>query len=554
MYLTILDFLDYRKLITTLNGIITRPQLTDLLRIYSQIDKVRTPRDKIRIVALKALMDKNISESKPLLQYPKDYSSVKIYVTISTLEMTNLKLNKNMLEAINLINSNEISEYLSFEGETPIVITRDKLLSPTTYKDIYQVVKLAKKYKQVGYLKGTTWVNISGSNIFKGDLITEEQQVLNIMKNYYVTNSPTLYSNFKIIDFCNSNEVVPNNIFTNSDYYKVQFKYILKDEESDLPKPIVIKLDGSIIDIIVHKRFMETYLQEQLPGYYDIVWVNENRESSTRWISKFIIGNKLYEGSFLMLKCIAWPDNSVQSITYMLRKTIDRVDHLWIAATKGIGKSTLTGLLAKQSNEWLVIDSDAKGKLLYVLSKNDELQKDCIDGNYTSPGLVNALYKIIMDGNDVLNIYELAAEEFCLFHSIDTNLILKNQMNHLYHLFIEVYNVCSKLLPSDKNGWFKLCGCMLPYHNLKLAINDVSSKKSMKVLQFVHNANELYGAMSDAVFTLESTINTMTVHLRRERGSKVVQMFLCNFYEYTNTFTTTPINLHILSKALLKEF
>lgn len=554
MNLTILDFPDYRKLITTLNGIITRPQLTDLLRIYSLIDKVRTPRDKVRINALKELMDKNLADKKPLLLYPKDYSVTRIYVKASSLELDNPKLNKNMLEAINLMNTNELSEYLSFEGDTPIVITRNDALQPTTYKDIYQIIKIAKRYKQVGYLKGTTWVNISGSNIFKGDLITEEQEVLNVMKNYYVPGANTLYSNFKIADFCGANDVVPTSVYVNSDYYKIQLLYNLESGTSDLPVSMVNKLNGSMIDIIVKKSFLDTYLKDELPGYNDIVWVNENRESSTRWISKFVIANKMYEGKFTLKHCIAWPDNSINSIIYMLRNTIARVDHVWIAATKGIGKSTLTKRLTEQDNEWLIIDSDVKGKLLYVISKSSELQQDCKDGNYTSPGLVNALYDVIMATNEIESLYELAASEYCAHHSIDVEMILKNKMGSLYHSFINVYNVCSKPLPSDKNGWFKLCGCILPFHNLRLTMSNYPDKKPLKVLQFVHNANELYGAMSDAVFTLESTINTMPIHLRRERGSKVTQMFLANFYEYTNTFTTTPINLHILSKALLKEY
>lgn len=530
MYLTILNFTDYRKQIAELNGIITRTQLTDLLRIYTQFDKQKTIVTDTRIQAFRQLIDYNLEKKRPLLPKISDYSKQKINITIKALRFDAVKRSKTLNELNKLIATNELGDYLQIEDESNPVITKDAIIvikmdytkDYDEYDNIYQVIKLAKNYKTVGYLQDIEWVNISASNIFKGDLTNEEAAVANVMKKYFIGDSKnkTLFSNFKLSDFCNGINVNMSAALIDSKYYRVNLAYTLT--ESSLPESLSKKLDGCYIDAIVHRNFIKGYDAPELPNYYDIVWIIESKNSSSSWTSKFALANKMYEGSLELRTCIPWPDNAIESIIFGMKRVIARVDHVWVAAGKGVGKSTLSDSL---DDTWMIIDSDTKGKMLYKIIHDESLQKDCLDKNYTSPGLVSTLYDVVFNGDDVPSIYEIMAEKYCTENAITPEVILMNKINSYYNNFIPIYNNVSKFLSSDKNGWFKMCGCVLPFYNLRHSMGPDNTGKKLKVLQFVHNANELYGAMSDAIYYIESTINTTPIHLRRLRGSIVTQMF-----------------------------
>lgn len=539
MFITIFDFPDIFTQIQTQNTVFPRPQLSNLISIYHKLSR-KNGVFKAQMRSLQSLMDRNITNQTPLLQRISAYSNTPLRIRITEC-VTASSSARSISFLQHKILSQNLGKYLSIEGEsTPIRVTTGPF--DLELKTVYEVINIATDYLRVGLLTDYEWVNVSVSNIFAGDLTTSERELVTIMKKYFVgTVSKQLYSNFKITDFAIGNNLTE--IFVDSNYVRVQFTYLLT--VSDLPSTLVSRITNTKVDLIMTRDGLDKFNNRE-SFYSDVVWVNEERNSSNRWKSKFCLANSFTEGALKIIKTEIWPDNNIFAIIERVKRTITRVDHVWVAACKGIGKSVFSDFLP---NFWLIIDSDVKGKLLTLILGDPILEDLCSKKDFQNIAMKEAMLKCMTDHDDeIVSVYEVAAAQYVTDNAITLDSLLANRCDFHYNRFISCYNKLSTPLASTSNGFFTLSGAMLNFYNERFPSDSHSSKR--KVLQFTHNANELYGAMSDAIYSLESTVNTIPFHLRRVRSTPpVVQIFLTNFYIHTDTFTTTPINLHTLFKA-----
>lgn len=549
MFITPLDFTNVRTELAKINSIRQKTQISNLLRIYSaRYSRGEVVKDLQRSAnILQMIMDKNIASNKPLHSNIENYYSTKI--TVRILEDKNV--NESLIWLGQSIIRNELTDYVSINGDKTLNVVTDE--SEVTTLSTYDIIRLGKKYRDMAGLRQFEWVNICGNNIFMGDLLPEEALMLKTLNTYFcgIPNTKCLYGNFSLSSFVGSLGMTKHTVEVEYNYIKLFATYNLKPEESSLPLSLARRLDKIDLVLItapnVYAKLMSGINMSEC--YYDIVYVDVKMSSKDNWKPKFCICNSFFEGTYTNLKYVPWPDENLQSIKYRILNTILRVDHVWVAAGKGIGKSKLRKAVRP---DYLIIDSDVKGKFLYMLRESPEML-ELLRTDPLNSRILSLFNVCVTDVNDLIpSLYELAASEFVTSRDITLDVILSPSASKHYHDFIQIYNNVSKPLSSDKNLFFKLSGTMLSFHNL-LTRGIANAIKYTKVIQFTHNANELYGAMSDAIYTLEPTVNTIPIHLRRERKSTpIVQSFLSEFYIYTDTFTATPCTINLLHEVLVE--
>lgn len=547
MFITLLDFSKIRLTLAKLNRIVERPQVTNLLRIYNARYSKKENTGELQKAAnnLNLIMDYNIEHNLPL---HKNLESYLLQSYTFKLDQS-LPKNEELSYLIRTALAFGLEDYISIDGKKMInILTDDDAACPVMKAS--EVINFAKRFVHLKTAVKYVWVNICGNNIFQGDLIIEEREVLKTFNRYFCgeINTYNLYSNFRLQDFISGLGVKGNTISVEYNYIKMSMTYKL--ESSELPLSLSSRLNNYNVTVIAKTPAYQRLLDgiNMTESYYDIVYVEEQQSKSDKWKSKFILANSFYEGRFTDIKYVPWPDENIAALNMRIERTISRVDHVWISAGKGIGKSVLK---KRMSPSYFVIDSDVKGKFLFLISKDEEILQLLKDDPLNSR-ILTLFYACCIDVNDtILSIYEQCAVDYIAENNITVDTILTTNCNTLYHKFIQIYNAVSKPIGSDKNVFFKLSGSMLAFHNLTMMRGDLPSLKYTKVIQFTHNANELYGAMSDAIYSINSTINTVPIHLRRARKyPPVVQLFLSEFYTYTDTFTTTPVTLSTLFSIL----
>lgn len=552
MFITPLDFTNVRINLAKLNGIKQRPQVTNLLRIYSERytrgEKLRDVQRSANI--LQSIMDTNIEKNMPLYSNIENYFSEKMKIKLNDTKT----ISETLSWMYDSITRNELTEYISIDGNKLLnVITTDESSTDFITMSAYDVIKLGKKYRNMSNLKQFEWVNVCGNNIFKGDLIVEEALMLKTLNAYScgIPGVKSLFQNFRLTNFVSNLGISKTNISVEYNYIKLTATYNLDASKSELPTSLANRLNGTKIVMVTAVGVDNKLILDNKAlhlSYTDIVCVDTCGMSTDSWKPRFCISNSFYEGEFNKIESVPWPDENLFSIFDMVRSTVLRVDHVWIAAGKGIGKSRLSSIIDKK---FLIIDSDVKGKFLYTVSTNSEMQS-LLKTDPLNTKVLALFMLCVSDTKDTIpSVYEILADQYCSENNITLDIIMSKSITHHFHNFVQLYNKASKPLSSDKNIFFKLSGTMLSFCNL-INRDDPNEPKYTKVIQFVHNANELYGAMSDAIYNIEPVINTIPIHLRRTRRSHpVVQCFLSEFYIYADTFTATPVTLNLIHSVMV---
>lgn len=393
------------------------------------------------------------------------------------------------------------------------------------------------------------WVNIAFSGWFVGNNPNSDVQLFrNRVSKYFITKRPALFDRMPMSEFI---DLMGISKVVNIEYKfaKVKLKIEINPEEIGLfPKSAYPpgSLSRTVTCVVTWQGVKKIKDTRSLKDcYHDIVTCGYANPPLVN-LEQLTLALAMYGGIVDIMETVPYSESLIEYTTEQIRSAIVGVDHVWIAANKGLGKTTLINLMP---NDYLVIDSDVKGQLLHRIYNDDGLMTMAKNKDFRNPLLMDALSELVVRSDvNTPSLYELEATEFVQKKNLTIEQLLgHNVSTNYYREFMKMYVDRSKILDGS-NGFSKMCGTLLTY----LKEKDIEQYgKYKKVIQYTHNAREQFEAMSHAMIQVEQIMNSGILLLKRKRdGDPRTQMFLSNFYNAYNTFTATEVSLYNVVSAI----
>jgi len=397
------------------------------------------------------------------------------------------------------------------------------------------------------------WSNVMISRGKKGFNDSAKYQVFYNMFSP-ILNTPTLFGNTKAEDFFNS---LSSNKISEIKLIDSEFSYATL--RFDLPESICgMSLIGLsqyfTVVVLVNRKFMQG-IQSGLPIsdlYFDIVstvGTMLNRPGVNETAARVILCFALIVKAVpVLVHCTPSLPHALMVLYHKVCSDMydNRRKAIWIAAGKGSGKSKI--LTAIREKGFVVIDSDAYGRVLYQMLLNREKGGGC-PYDKTSDPLIFAkwIYDFISspDFEDSPSFHEIYAQEFCKQKDITVNKLIANTVPS------DTYRTFSFKLTMACKDFIKVqdfCN-LIGYIPALVSGDDTENVPTMVI--FGHNTLELFPAMTSALFKMETIFDSLAAVLSRDRMSdQVSQLFLAVFYMRMEPLIANAVPAYIIKQAL----
>jgi len=539
-----------------LNELCPRQGLTKLLDIF----KNRNSNRKQFIRNLESLILSRIAKAKPILPTRSNQKygihiskktfqqslkaseklnqSIDVMILAAQLEASisnNLSLGRNLTDAI-YISTEEIDE-------------TDRHIISIDQGELRATISLIMSTSMV---YASQWINISFKHLYPGNDFGENtvdiMNMLTKLSNYYIaTNNNRTYGlNMSLEDIIK--HFATSSISIESEFALGTFKVNIDYDK--LPKELH-QFAKSVDQIDIKSVFKYSSLATLESSDWHImlshivhVFHTPGRKED---IERIALCCALY-GGFLVFdrtKLVPYHEYFSDAMVEKVARLIMKYDYISISAQKGSGKSRLTEIMP---SEYLVIDSDVRGQFYNALMDpvNSSLLESVKKGATSDKGVLDLLYKIILEADDEApSAFELAAHVYVTENKISISEAMNSlSMKNHYKRFGVIYKKLNAITDKGSCTFVNMCNALVQH------ASKYYNRQYKKIVQFFHNASELYGSMSPAIFSMQVNINTIPIHILRERAtSPTVQIFLCGFYLYHDTFAATQVNLFELQKA-----
>lgn len=378
--------------------------------------------------ALQDFMDSRIHRGLPILPDTQDN---KYRIVYSSLRNANPKVER--------IVEKKLREKIQNYGYTTLV----GIMNPSMYIDIVptgeanedvdtELNKVMNKVKvliQGRNLVSENWVNIAFNGWFQRDGLSDLAQEFRLrVSKYFMTKKPALFERIDLAAFIRMMGV-DRSLQIQYRYCKVKLRIKLDPQEIGIFTPESYApgtLDRTVTCVMTWQGVVKVKESQKLEGcYYDIVCCGYSDPSQMK-IEQLTLALAMYGGVVTVVDQLPYAESLIEYTTQQVQKAIMGVDHVWIAANKGTGKTTLMDIMP---SDYLVIDSDVKGQLLHKLYEDDSLLKIAEKKDYLNPLLMDTLTELVVRSDvSCPSLYETEAMEFVTKRGLSLSDLLQQKV------------------------------------------------------------------------------------------------------------------------------
>lgn len=549
----------------------TRNAITNLIKIQQKITKRR--QKEVRnystfVNNLQAYMDTRIDSRLPAIGVKGVINTIEVICTfISTEDKNTRHSTKYTMQRLNQVLNTYASEDHTFVSLGVDKTKQFNIVSESSNLNVKKIdtLKGLREYLIYQYMCRNVsidnWINISTTNIFISDnLDEEERKVQKLMEKYFISSPeiPTIYGGFSLSRWIQINGF-NDELDLEYEYVKTTVTITLSDELVAPFPPSIFKGLGNRItaDVVLYKEAVKALSTGTLRDvFHHIIQIFDTKGRRSKLVD-LGIALGLASAQIEVGQFFKWEDSTIAGLTDRLTNLLNDSTSIYIVGQKASGKNNVVANVLPPG--FLPINSDTKGQFIQYINDKPSLLKQIHDRDYTNPELLDALLYVLENEDTLDSIYEIKAEEFVNKYSITEEFILKGRMTTKYlDAFRKEYVEVSKDM--DKGAAYgTICGALPQYLNKdinkikKYKIINPDTKEIKKLMTFAHSGNEVYYAMGNAIIGVDINITNIPILLRRARKtSPVSQLFLNEYYNYTDTFVTTRVTLHNLYSAMLR--
>lgn len=547
IYLNLLDLPNNKNQLKLINEKRKRKAVTKLLEIHDARNKaIGLPISTGEANSLESYMLTRITNKKTALPISIESNTIKVSIILIPgygKQKSYTDYLKPMLTRITSRNwIGQVSIGLSDEHYVSFI--EDSEESDYRYETLSKLITGIEMLLRNRRYVCNDWVNINLSAVFSEQNLDEvERDFVKYAGKFYISHPKvkTLYGNIPLEEFVM--------MIGGSSTQEADSDYYILDIVSDLNHEMMPnynlntynKLKDLIVTLIISAEG-ELKLRNgcQITDlYYDIVQLTSGYGPNTLYQMKMgvlVAANAIVSSNNVR----PFHGDLINTLQSRLQSEVEVNDHIWVSAVKGGGKSSI---IKRLPHNYLVIDSDVKAKLMTLMVGDSTLRDRVLRMDFADGVILDLIYEICQDKDDVYeSLYESLANNFCLEYKIAMNDVVNGKISpQLISKFKMILAREDKML--SQAAFSQFAGVLRNYLNVKLKLGLT------KTIQFCHNSNECYPAMSNCLYDIVPWYNPSPLHIKRvRRTSPIVQCFLGYYYGMFNTFTTTQVNLHMVNK------
>lgn len=420
------------------------------------------------------------------------------------------------------------------------------------YENQQELLTRMNRLLKIRRFKIENWCNVMISRGKRGFNSDTKYQFFYNMYNP-IPNTPSLYGNTSVENFFAALTGVKSTpiIFIDSEYYYATLNFVLP--------PLVENIDTvglnnyKTLIVMVNKSFVDKTNKglDVTETYFDIISViGTDEKGSNATGCRIILCLALIDHTVPKIiktqPCLPSALN-VQYHKCCLDMYENRYKTIWIAAGKGSGKSKILTLLREKN--FIVIDSDTYGRVLYQMAINIENPSlGCPFTEASDPlEFASWIYNFINSSefDTAPSFHEQLAATFCADRKITVNQLLTNSVkNSDYRDFSYNLSLVTNKLIKVQNF------CNLIGYIPSITVNQATDVVPTMIV-FGHNTLEIFPAMTNAIWKMEASFDTLTAVISRKRESSVLsQVFLAVYYEKMEPLIANALPTFVIIRAL----